>query len=95
MPISTTIPITPKIPHNAHRSHHLRFKRSCHRYGNASVNQYYDGSAYHRAAQPIESEYLIAVGACFDDDGLCDPFMDYDLGDDEFEGGVIGVCILG
>ncbi len=51
--------------------------------GNVSVNPYYDGSAHYRAAQPLESEYLIAVGACFDADGLCDPYADYDLSDED------------
>ncbi len=51
--------------------------------GNVSVNPYYDGSAYHRAAQPLENEFCVTVGACFDQDGLCDPWVDYDLSDDD------------
>ena len=53
--------------------------------GQVSVNPYYDGSAYYRAMQPLENEYLIAVGACFDEDGLCDPWQDYDLDDEDLQ----------
>ncbi len=61
--------------------------------GDVTANPYYDGSAYHRAAQPIESEYLIAVGACFDDDGLCDPWMDYDLDDEDLREALLGAYL--
>lgn len=61
--------------------------------GNVSVNPYYDGSAHYRAAQPLESEYLIAVGACFDADGLCDPWMDYDLSDEDLREALFGAYL--
>lgn len=51
--------------------------------GDVTVNPYYDGSAYHRAAQPLENEFCVTVGACFDADGPCDPYADYDLSDDD------------
>ncbi len=51
--------------------------------GDVTANAGYDGSAHYRAAQPLESEYLIAVGAGFDADGLCDPYADYDLSDED------------
>ncbi len=51
--------------------------------GDVTANAGYDGSAYHRAAQPLENEYEILIGACFDADGLCDPFTDYDLSSED------------
>lgn len=63
--------------------------------GQVSVNPYYDGSAYYRAMQPLECEYLIAVGACFDDDGLCDPWQDYDLDDDDLQEALLNAYLDG
>ncbi len=51
--------------------------------GDVTANPYYDGTAHYRANQPLENEFEITVGACFDQDGLCDPWVDYDLSDDE------------
>ena len=61
--------------------------------GDVTANAGYDGSAYHRAAQPIENEFEVTVGACFDEDGLCDPWEDYDLEDDELREALLGAYL--
>ena len=61
--------------------------------GDVTANAGYDGTAHYRAAQPLESEYLIAVGACFDADGLCYPLTDYDLSDEELREALLGAYL--
>ena len=61
--------------------------------GDVTANAGYDGSAYHRAAQPLENEYEILIGACFDADGLCDPFTDYDLSDEDLREALFGAYL--
>ena len=51
--------------------------------GQVAANAGYDGTAHYRAAQPLENEFCVTVGACFDDDGLCDPLTDYDLSSED------------
>jgi len=61
--------------------------------GQVAANAGYDGTAHYRAAQPLENEYEILIGACFDADGLCDPFTDYDLSSEDLQEALLGAYL--